>query len=41
MGYDGALKYVENISKAFMRLPKYLWETFYRDFKIINYNERK
>ena len=24
-----------------MRLPKYLRQTFYRNFKIINYNERE
>ena len=41
MGYDGPLKSVENVTKAVMRLPKYLRQKFYRDFKIINYNERE
>ena len=41
MGYDGALKSVENVTKAVMRLPKYLRQKFYRNFKIINYNERE
>ena len=41
MGYDGALKSVENITKAVMRLPKYLRQKLYRDLKIINYNERE
>ena len=41
MGYDGALKSVENITKVVIRLPKYLRKTFYRNFKIINYNERE
>ena len=40
MGYDGALKSVENVTKVVMRLPKYIRQKFYRDFKIINYNER-
>ena len=41
MGYDGALKSVENVTKVVMRLPKYLRQKFYRNFKIINYNERE
>ena len=41
MGYDGALKSVENVTKAVMRLPKYLRQKFYCDFNIINYNERE
>ena len=41
MGYDGALKSVENVTKAVMRLPKYLRQKLYRDLKIINYNERE
>ena len=40
MAYDGALKSVENVTKVVMRLPKYIRQKFYRDFKIINYNER-
>ena len=40
MGNDGALKSVEKVTKAVMCLPKYLRQTFYRDFKIIHYNER-
>ena len=41
MGYDGTLKSMENASKAVMRLPKYLRQKFYHNFKIINYNERE
>ena len=41
MGYDGALKSVENVTKVIMHLPKYLRQTFYRNFKTINYNERE
>ena len=41
MGYDGPLKSVKNVTKAVMRLTKYLRQKFYRDFKIINYNERE
>ena len=41
MGYDGALKSVENINKVVMRLPKILRQKFYREFKIINYKERE
>ena len=41
MGYDGALKSVENVTKAVMRLPKYLLQKFYHNFKIINYNKKK
>ena len=41
MGHDGALKSVENLTKAVMRLPKYLRQKFYCRFKIINYNERE
>ena len=41
MGYDGALKSVENVTKAVMRLRKYLRQKFYRNFKIIDYNERR
>ena len=41
MGYNGALKSVENVTRAVMRLPKYLLDKFYHDYKIINYNERE
>ena len=41
MIYVGALESLENVTKAVMRLPKYLRKRFYRDFKIINYNERE
>ena len=41
MGYDGALKSMENVSKAVMRLPKYLRQKFDCDFTIVNYNERE
>ena len=41
MDYDETLKSVENVTKAVMRLPKYLRQKFYRNFKIINYNERE
>ena len=41
MGNDGALKSVENVTKASMCLPKYLRQTFYCDFKIIHYNKRE
>ena len=41
MGCDGALKSVENVTKAVMHLPKYLRQKFHRDFKIINDNERE
>ena len=41
MGYDEALKSVENVIEAVMGLPKYLRQTFYRNFKIISYNEKE
>ena len=41
MGYDGALKSMENVTKAVMHLPKYLRQKFDCDFKIVNYNERE
>ena len=41
MRYDKAPKSVENVTKAVMRLPKYLWQKFYGDFKIINDNEEE
>ena len=41
MDYDETLKSVENVTKAVMRLPKYLRQKFYRNFKIINYNEKE
>ena len=41
MGYDGVLKSIKNVTKAVMRLLKYLQQTFYHDFKIINYNKRE
>ena len=41
MDYDGALKSMENVTKAVMCLLKYLWEKFYPDFKIINYSKRE
>ena len=41
MGYNGALKSIENVTKAVRRLQKYLRYNFYRDDKIINYNKRE
>ena len=41
MGYDEALKSVEKVIEAVMGLPKYLRQKFYRNFKIINYNEKE
>ena len=41
MGYDGALKSVESVTKAVMRLRKYLRQKFSLNFKIISYNERE
>ena len=36
MCYDKAPKSMENVTKAVLRLPKYLWQKLYGDFKIIN-----
>ena len=40
MCYDKAPKSVENV-RAVMRLPKYLWQKLYDDFKIIYDNEEQ
>ena len=39
IGYDGALKSVKKVTKAVMRLPKYLRQKFYHGFKTINYTK--
>ena len=39
IGYDGALKSVKKLTKAVMRLPKYLRQKFYHGFKTINYTK--
>ena len=41
MDYNAGLKSVENLTNSVMLLPKYIRHKFYRDFKIINSNDRE
>ena len=41
MCYDKAPKSMENVTNAVLRLPKYLWQKLYGDFKIIYDNEEE
>ena len=41
MGYDGALKSVENVTKAVISLLNTFDKSFTSNFQIISYNERE
>ena len=41
MGYGRMLKFLENVTKAVMHLPKYLQQKFCCDFKIVNYSHKE
>ena len=38
MEYNSAIQSVENLSKAVMRLPRFMRSKFYQDFKESTYN---
>ena len=39
MGYNAAIKSTESVTKAVVRLPRYMSSKFYRDFEGRLYNE--
>ena len=38
MGYNSAIQSVENVTKAVMRLSRFMRSKFYQDFKDLNYD---
>ena len=38
MGYNFAIQSVENVTKAVMRLPRFMRSKFYQDFKDLTYD---
>ena len=38
MGYSFAIQSVENVTKAVMRLPRFMRSKFYQDFKDLTYD---